>query len=92
MFEIANRSNTLNSQPSTFRKAAGLQSGSLSQGSGLSVKPARFQNRSSNQSTPLSSSRRTAKNTLLAIFSGRSPQVTGVGGSGARSLTQSWHG
>jgi hypothetical protein len=85
MLKIANRSDTLNIQPASFRQAAGLQSGSLSQGSGLSVKPARFQNRSSNQNNSLSSSRRTAKNTLLAIFSGRSPRVTGVGGSGARS-------
>lgn len=84
MLKIANRSDTLNPQPASFRQAAGLQSGSLSQGSELSVKPARFQNRSSNQNAPLSS-RRTAKNTLLAIFSGRSPRVTGVGGSGARS-------
>ncbi|PSB11224.1 hypothetical protein C7B61_11920 [filamentous cyanobacterium CCP1] len=85
MLKTANRSDTLSIQPASFRQAAGLQSGSLSQGSELSVKPARFQNRSSNQNASLSS-RRTAQNTLLAIFSGRSPRVTGVGGnSGARS-------
>jgi hypothetical protein len=86
MFSTINRSDTLNTQQASLRKATGLQSGSLPQTSGLSAKSTRFQNRSSSkQDDSALSTRRTAQNALIAIFSGRSPRVTAITGNGTRS-------
>lgn len=82
MVTVAERSHPLTASQFSGRHS-GLQLQSAS-GQPHTLQTPRFLNRSSAGQTL--STQRSAKNSLLAIFQGRSPVVTGVGGnSGARS-------